>query len=132
MGTNYYFKENDDTEPLHIGKSSYGWHFALHVYPELEINTLKDWLEILHESSGAIYDEYGEPHSVEQLERIILNRYKDYRTKFPSMYYGSEEQFHTCNHSEPGLNNLYRARADGILCVGHGEGTYDYFVGEFS
>ncbi len=50
MGTNYYLHEKPDCEccgrpfeALHIGKSSSGWCFSLHVMPEDMINTLDDW-----------------------------------------------------------------------------------------
>ena len=51
MGTNYYLYEGSEAcptckrpfEPLHIGKSSAGWCFSLHVIPEEGINTLDDW-----------------------------------------------------------------------------------------
>lgn len=29
-------------------------------------------------------------------------------------------------------DSLIRAKVDGAHCVGHGEGTYDYIVGDFS
>ena len=29
-----------------IGKDSEGWHFALCIYPEYDINNLEDWLEL--------------------------------------------------------------------------------------
>ena len=50
MGTNYYLYQKPDCEccgrpfePLHIGKSSAGWCFALHIMPEDGISTLLDW-----------------------------------------------------------------------------------------
>ena len=44
MGTNYYFEDSSEVceccgrgaESLHIGKSSGGWCFSLHVMPERE------------------------------------------------------------------------------------------------
>ena len=36
MGTNYYLNDR------HIGKSSAGWYFALHIYPEENINSLDE------------------------------------------------------------------------------------------
>lgn len=57
MGTNYYLHTKPDCEccgrgfePLHIGKSSGGWCFSLHVMPEDNINTLDDWGEIQYEA----------------------------------------------------------------------------------
>lgn len=66
MGTNYYVKTGkkifyngfDVDEILHIGKSSHGWYFSLHVIPWKNINTLRDWLPYLQ--GGEIHNEYGE------------------------------------------------------------------------
>jgi len=86
MGTNYYLQKKSGTcqtcghcseDPKHIGKSSGGWCFSLHVYPEENITTV------------TIVNEYGETISP-------------------------------------------RHRVDGKHCVGHGEGTWDYIIGEFS
>ena len=33
---------------LHIGKSSFGWHFSLCIYPILNIYTLKDWEKLFN------------------------------------------------------------------------------------
>lgn len=46
MGTNFYFYENpeiNEEDALHIGKSSAGWCFSLHIIPELGIRDLSDW-----------------------------------------------------------------------------------------
>lgn len=36
------------------------------------------------------------------------------------------------NHAVMGPNNLCRSEIDGIHCIGHGDGTWDYHIGEFS
>ena len=36
------------------------------------------------------------------------------------------------NYAEPGPNGLVRAKINGVHCIGHGEGTWDYITGEFS
>jgi len=112
MGTNYYLHQKPDCkccgrpfEPLHIGKSSGGWCFALHVMPEDGINTLDDW-RVLWSAPGAfIRDEYGEKVSIADMERLITKR--EWR--------GGPVKRH-----------------DDQYCVGHGEGTWDYITGEFS
>lgn len=112
MGTNYYLHRKQDCEccgrpfePLHIGKSSGGWRFALHVMPEDGINTLDDW-RVLWSAPGAfIRDEYGEKVSIADMERLITER--EWR--------GGPVKRH-----------------DDQYCVGHGEGTWDYITGEFS
>lgn len=58
--------------------------------------------------SGAfVRNEYGERVPIEELEDIITNR--EWRGKMP-----------------------HRNYVDGRHCIGHGEGTWDYIVGEFS
>ena len=47
-------------------------------------------------------------------------------------WYSSQADFHEKNHSEDGPNGLLRHKIDGTHCIGHGEGTYDYTIGEFS
>jgi hypothetical protein len=109
MGTNYYLIENDCPlckrhDEKHIGKSSAGWNFALHVYPDENINNLEDWIQKF--KLGDIVNEYGEGLSINEMVSIITKR------KHP--------------------NGLLRSGIDGIHCVGNGEGTYDYFIGNFS
>lgn len=134
MGTNYYWYEKDgcsacgrDFEPLHIGKSSGGWCFSLHVYPDKDINTLKDW-QLKYRASGIIKDEYGDIISSEEIDKIITNR----------VYPHSRQHMEECgfdfdtNCAEPGPNNLARYKIDSRHCIGHGEGTWDYLIGYFS
>lgn len=66
MGTNYYLHEakpcptcGHSNPPRHIGKSSAGWVFMLHVYPEEGINTYEDWYERWTRQGAVIMDEYG-------------------------------------------------------------------------
>ena len=110
MGTNYYVKREvcphcgRGDGDLHVGKSSGGWTFALHVYPDDNINTLDDWKPILERSE--IRDEYGRSVSYPDLLAVITER----------------------EHPR----GLSRSDIDGHHCVGHGEGTYDYCTGDFS
>ena len=110
MGTNYYLYEADDCPtcgrgepPLHIGKSSYGWRFSLHI--DDEIKSLDAWRRRWSAPSVHIKNEYGDRVSVEEMERIILNR------------------------SHP--SGLAFHDIDGWPYVGHGDGTYDLIRGEF-
>jgi len=117
MGTNYYLYQKPpckyckrDYEPLHIGKSSYGWNFSLHVIPESGINNLSDWIKLFKNKNAIIKDEYGENISIKEMINIIKKR----------SYNGG-------NVGE----NLLRHKIDGH-CIGHGNGTYDYIIGCFS
>lgn len=81
MGTNYYVKTvkkgpcptcgyEPTHEPLHIGKSSGGWKFLFAPYPELGLTSWASWKAYL--VGKAIEDEYGQGHSLEALEELIL------------------------------------------------------------
>lgn len=141
MGTNYYLH---DREPCphcgrefpgkHIGKSSYGWCFGLHVIPEDGINTLDDWRREWSRPGAYIVDEYGERASVAEMETIITRRKGRVEWGDDRAFagYESEEHFHRSNNSARGPNGLVRHRIDGRHCIGHGEGTWDYIAGEFS
>lgn len=85
MGTNYYWEQPageqcptcghiDDTVRLHIGKSSAGWVFLLHVIPEQNLNTLGDWKTLWETTAGQIRDEFGEAISVTDMIKEILER----------------------------------------------------------
>lgn len=80
MGTNYYLQDKPckhcgKAKPdRHIGKSSYGWHFTLHVYPDDGINDLSDWEPLLKAKGTSIIDEYGEILKPKQMKKIITER----------------------------------------------------------
>lgn len=144
MGTNYYLhlKGCDHCghtpEPLHIGKSSGGWCFSLHVDEEKGLTGLSEWIGRFHGPDvEAIKDEYGRVVSEPELLATICER--SWRPRTDTVFdndkpfgYSSWEEFHQRNHSEPGPNNLMRHKLDGSHCVGHGDGTWDLIAGEFS
>jgi hypothetical protein len=115
MGTNYYLSQKPNCEHcgqpsgarLHIGKSSGGWCFALHVVPARGIYTLSDWRELWNKPGAVIRDEYGRSISIEEMEQYITNR---------SWFRGP----------------LQRHDVDGQHCLGHGPGTWDYIAGDFA
>lgn len=109
MGVNYKLKTDyceccHRSRERHIGKSSYGWAFALHIYPEDGINTLDDWTEEFRK--GMILDEDGQEVSKKEMLDIITKR-----------NYGN--------------GSLLRAKIDGEFCIGRGEGPWDYMIGWF-
>ena len=115
---------------MHIGKSSYGWCFSLHVGKWLndsddapEAHTLEDWQALWNREGWVIVDEYQRTVTPEEMFSIITERGGEH-TSIGFDYHR--------NHAEPGPNNLVRHRIDGRHCVGHGGGTYDYIPGEFS
>ena len=89
MGMNYYcetgrmFEVECDCgfrhmmpETLHIGKSSWGWTFSLHVIPEKGLECWRDWEEVLKDARR-IYNEEGENVSLEELRETVLHRARE-------------------------------------------------------
>jgi hypothetical protein len=126
MGTNYYLKKESpskcvtckhdpDEKVLHIGKSSYGWCFSLHIIPEEGINSLDDWKAAWGASGAKILNEYDEEVLPEDMLKIIT-------TRGPGKWSpeGREPQRHAPFHKEnPGT-------------VREGPGSYDLILGDFS
>jgi len=128
MGTNYYLKTapceccglHDERNTMHIGKSSYGWCFALHVGKWLndtdaapEAHSLEDWQALWGREGWVIIDEYEKIIEPEEMLRIIMMR--------GGQYGYAKEGYEAGRHT-----------IDGKHCLGHGPGTYDYIAGEFS
>lgn len=134
MGTNYYYLPSDYCptcgaprgEERHIGKSSGGWCFALHVYPDEGIHDLQDWEERWREG-GTIRDEYGRGIPRGEMINIIRVRGNMPEGRPPTLTW----DWMDVNHAAPGPNGLVRHRVEGN-CIGHGAGTWDLLVGEFS
>lgn len=129
MGTNYYLEQRGPCgecgrtfAPLHIGKSSAGWCFSLHVIPESNINSLEDWEREWAMPGTRIVDEYNDTVSVEEMRATITERLGKSGPHAPHWY--------TQNSAIPGPNGLARS-ALGSHCVGHGPGTWDLTPGEF-
>lgn len=113
MSTNYYLHRREAScphchrayEPLHIGKSSVGWCFALRVFPNGEggraPKSLEDWKVLWSNPEYEIRDSYGIVLSdVEMLSKVV---------------------------GRPRDSKRHDLR-DG---VSHGEGTYDLVGWEF-
>lgn len=139
MGTNYYAitdhrpHGNKSDERIHIGKSSGRWCFSLHVFPNEGISTLKDWQAIWNNPNINIIDSYNKPISANEMNEIITERWWKRNKKFSaSEFYNSEQEFLQMNDAEWGPKGLLRHRIDGKHCIGHGEGTWDLIIGEFS
>lgn len=134
MGTNYYLRlpgtnackhcgRSDNAEDLHIGKSSHGWCFSLHVIPERGINDLDDWLPLFERY--LIRDEYGEAITPREMLNIITKRGNPRGAAVHS------PEWYASNGAEPGPNGLARHRI-GSHCVKHGVGTWDCIPCDFS
>lgn len=78
MGTNYYVVEdvcphcNRGADKIHIGKSSGGWPFTVHVIPENGINSWQDWHTFLKDKN--IQDEYGRNVSLDELNELVVSK----------------------------------------------------------
>lgn len=144
MGTNYYLISTVDLPPcferpqIHIGKSSGGWCFALHVYPESPLlpHDFNQWIglmeDLVENRRARIEDERTSNLTVVEMRNIIVKRSWTRAATYPNDFYRSAEDFHRKNQSQPGPNGLVRAKIDGVHCVGHGDGTWDNIVGDFS
>mgnify|MGYP001570452077 FL=1 len=139
MGTNYYLYIkpacpicSHADEPLHIGKSSAGWCFSLHVDPDSEIHSLYDWERLWMQPGTFIRNEYGDDISVTEMRLIITTRTAPEQWDTNPYGYRDWEEFHQQNHSEKGPYGLLRHRIDGLHCIDHSAGTWDLITGEFS
>ena len=140
MGTNYYHEIGvcehcgHAEHRRHIGKSSFGWCFSLHVEPDDHAfpHSWDEWQEEF--ISGRIVDEYGEEVDTEDFYSVVTER--SHKIPFDDCRwwrgYKDETHFHIHNCSQRGPNNLLRHRIDGRHCIGHGDGTWDLITGEFS
>jgi hypothetical protein len=140
MGTNYYsvkrgveeldgdafweLRDGEGDSVLHIGKSSGGWCFSLHVIPECGINDLWDWFDLLLDPDRIIVNEYREVISFSEMFRKITQRGRPDDNRWT-------ERILQQNHAELGPNNLVRHQI-GHGCVKHGAGTWDCITGRFS
>jgi len=135
MGTNYYLEQKPcffcgrPNEPKHIGKSSCGWVFMLHIYPKEGINDLEDWIPLFDQC--VIRNEYNEIVPPQDMIKTITERQGNINFSRTPISYYSWEHFHDVNGSVEGPNNLLRNKI-GMFCVKHGEGTWDCISREFS
>jgi hypothetical protein len=118
MGTNYYMQIGE--ERYHIGKSSVGWCFSLHVddrHPDLTAWALH-WNS---DMDSRIINEYGDALEPEEMEQIITERSF---LRSPGVFDYAK------NRAVPGPHGLVRY-AIGEHCSAHGPGTWDLCPGEF-
>lgn len=82
MGCNYYFKPNpeprcptckrslEETESVHIGKSSSGWSFEFH--GTKETRSYKDWLKLLEAGGEIVAD--NEVVALEHFKALVESK----------------------------------------------------------
>lgn len=134
MGTNYFLHESvcehckRPGKVHHIGKSSAGWCFSLHVLEPAEpgdprASSLAEWEVLFRQPGMSIVDEEGDTVSADRMLDVIRNR--AWRGGKPPT-----EDFLRSNSAVEGPNGLLRHRL-GQFCIGHGEGPWDMLTGEF-
>lgn len=144
MGTNYYLYTNicshcGRSDRMHIGKSSGGWCFSLHVEPEDPSfpHSLKEWEALWNQPGTRIENEYGEEVGNSAMKTIIADR------SWVSVVPISEElrlqKWFQQNHAIQGPRGLARHTLD--IYVGWGDpddptngrdSTWDRISGVFS
>ena len=113
MGTNYYIELErcpccgHAKTVFHIGKSSYGWAFALHVIPEQGLDSWEAWTGLLERRGVVIRDEYGEEVPYQEFVRVVTER---------------DTNFRPLVHCPPGEG----------FCRGSEGGSWDLVEGDFS
>lgn len=139
MGTNYYLKTDCCDKcgrgdgPLHIGKSSMGWCFSLHVDAERGINSLEDWEKLFRDPVARIEDEYGKRVWPDEMLDTIKNRRGTVgEKKEPTMFYKDLQDMLQKNGAVIVKEFGLLRRRLSSHCVGHGDGPWDLCAGEFS
>jgi hypothetical protein len=131
MGMNFYLHKGLTNEELHIGKSSCGWAFALHVIPEEGINGLGDWLELFVDPNNGVFDESETPLTAIEMMDRIMNRVGHHRISDGAVDKQILGPYSIVQEKHNGIR-LLRCKVDGDHCIGHGIGDWDLITGEFS
>lgn len=124
----------------HIGKSSVGWAFSLHVtlrednpggYFPTNLADYSDWFSSWGFRLGcwSIRSEYRDKVSPARMMEIILLRRGRSSSDRPAHW---TPEYLEANFAVPGPYGLLRHKIDNYHCIGHGMGTFDYLVGDFS
>jgi hypothetical protein len=131
VGTHYYLREffpalefNPDPNTRHIGESSVGWCFSLHVFPGEGIHNLDDWIVMFESPTSSIEDEYGTELSAAKMLEVIRER--SWNGDAVAGAYDVAK-----GRVSLGPNGLMRSAIDGRYCIGHGAGTWDLRAGDF-
>lgn len=124
MGTNYYHYNDETGERRHIGKSSVGWVFLVHVYEDEGIRDLDDWEQRWQQPNTHIENEYGEQRTPAEMLHWITAR----AFPTPPTPHSLAE-----NMADAGPANLLRPRVGPWAgCIGHGDGPWSYINADFS
>ncbi len=94
--------------------------------------SLDNWKKLFESDELEIYNEYEDLLTMSEMLSCITDRSWSGKRARPPTGYPSLKQFYADNCAEPGPMGLLRHRIERGHCIGHGEGTYDLIVGEFS
>lgn len=125
MSTNYYahIDLGGPVVRLHIGKSSAGWCFALHVTDE--ITSLDDWRKVWDQPFVTIVDKYGDTVTpAEMLATITIQSWGGARDRGSPWW--------DRNHAAPGPRGLARQTHNATLPPDPRNDTYTLISGDFS
>ena len=141
MGTNYYIRQKEcqhchhRPDDIHIGKSSAGWVFALHV--DDQFKCLDDYINYVKDNDLKIHNEYDEEIDVDSFKSICLDRGMsitiEQSTNCHNHLYKTTltvQQYLDRNHAVEGPRNLLRSKIDGH-CIGY-DGDIDLIQSDFS
>lgn len=96
MGMNYYARNKNTGERIHIGKSSYGWDFLFEACPRENLFSFGSWIVFLEEFSKdfEIIDEENRTVSNKDFIHVVspASRTKKYRE------YMNDEKAELSNH----------------------------------
>ena len=124
MGTNYFARINlgGPFHKIHIGKSSAGWCFALHVTDS--IPSLADWRRVWAQAFVTIEDEYGTPIDPDTMAEIIEDRSFEWGRERDDAWYAE-------NYATRGPNGLARQTYHATMPPNPND-TYTLISGDFS
>ena len=107
MGTNYYLAAEapcphcgHQSEQLHVGKSSAGWRFLFASYPELGINSAKDWFTRIARTEEKILDEYRGSVTLVAFMRMVEQKQSQPRPTVTDIKLG-EKNFPGAEFTDP-------------------------------
>ncbi len=131
-GTDYYLVKNSflglrDATRKHLGRSVSGWCFFLHIYPRDKVFTwgdMKLYLNEVVDNGYKIVNTHGMVVTLDNFVEIVEERQRIYRPK-------RDPEWFKENFAKSGPNGLARHKVDGYLCVGNGDGPYDYMLSDF-
>lgn len=111
---------------IKIGKSSGGWKFCLHIYPKHNINSFKDWHDVLKNDEYIIVDEYNKVINVNEMIKIITKKPRVYKKEdagkiIDNQYIVSEVGL--LQHSFPEFIIVKNETYDYLICE---HGLFDY------